>query len=158
MAPDHAGTGPAERAAAMLAALGMQRMSARVMMALVGAPDEGYTAAGLAERLGVSAAAVSGAVRYLEALRIIQRVSRPGQRVASFHIVDGGFHLMVTATGPAYERLGDDIDAIADENPTAPASVARARDMAGFLRYLAQRMPELVAEWDARSAASDGAG
>jgi DNA-directed RNA polymerase specialized sigma24 family protein len=62
---DHPGTGPAEQAAALLTAAGMARMPARVMMALVGSPDEGYTAAELGERLGVSAAAVSGAVRYL---------------------------------------------------------------------------------------------
>ena len=36
----------------MLTAAGMARMPARVMMALVGSPDEGYTAAELSERLG----------------------------------------------------------------------------------------------------------
>ena len=149
-AAGHAGTEAAERAAAMLAALGMQRMSARVMMALVGSPDEGYSAAELADRLGVSAAAVSGAVRYLETLRMIRRMSRPGQRVARYDIMDDGFHSMVIANAPAYARLGDDIDAIADDNGGAPASAARARDMAGFLRHLSQRMPDLVAEWEAQ--------
>lgn len=151
MPPDHAGTEAAERAAAMLTALGMQRMSARVLMALVGSPDGGYTAAELADRLGVSAGAVSGAVRYLETLRMIRRVSRPGQRVASYDIMDDGFHSMVVANAPAYARLGDDIDAIADDNDRAPASAARAREMAGFLRYLSRRMPELVAEWEAQA-------
>ena len=71
---DHAGSEPAEQAAAMMTAAGMPRMPARVMMALVGSPDEGYTAAELAERLGVSAAAVSGAVRYLQSIHIIHRL------------------------------------------------------------------------------------
>ena len=50
--PTFPGAEAAERAAAMLTAAGMPRMAARVMMALVGSPDEGYSAAELAERLG----------------------------------------------------------------------------------------------------------
>ena len=38
---DHAGSEPAEQAAAMMTAAGMPRMPARVMMALVGSPDGG---------------------------------------------------------------------------------------------------------------------
>ena len=63
----------------MLTAAGMPRMPARVMMALVGSPDEGYTAAELAERLGVSAAAVSGAVRYLSRCASSTALSRAGR-------------------------------------------------------------------------------
>src|SRR5690606_29896655 len=53
MAQEHAGLEAAEQAAAMLNAAGMPRMPARVMMALAGSPDDGYTAAELAGRLGV---------------------------------------------------------------------------------------------------------
>ncbi len=145
---DHPGVEVAEQAAAMMAAAGMPRMPARVMMALVGSPDDGYTAAQLADRLGVSPAAVSGAVRYLQSLRIIQRLSRPGDRIARYDLMDDGWHSMVTANAPVYTKLGDYLDAIADENERAPISVARARDMAGFLRYLGERMPQLVEEWE----------
>ena len=58
MSSEHPGVDAAEQAAAMLTSAGMARMPARVMMALVGSPDEGYTAAELGDRLGVSAAAV----------------------------------------------------------------------------------------------------
>ena len=143
----HPGVERAERAAAMLAAAGMPRMPARVMMALVGSPDEGYSAADLAERLGVSPAAVSGAVRYLESMRMVHRLSRPGERIARFDLIDDGWRSMVISQSPMYGRLADDIDAIADDNADAPASVERARDIAGFLRYLEKRMPELVFEW-----------
>jgi DNA-binding transcriptional regulator GbsR (MarR family) len=145
----HPGIEPAEQAAAMMAAAGMPRMAARVMLALVGSPDAGYSAADLADRLGVSPAAVSGAVRYLQSLHIIHRLSRPGDRVARYDLMDDGWRSMVVANSPMYARLGDAIDAIANENETAPASVSRARDMAGFLRFLADRMPQLVAEWEA---------
>ncbi|GAA1995686.1 GbsR/MarR family transcriptional regulator [Microbacterium ulmi] len=148
--PDHPGIVPAEQAAAMMTAAGMPRMPARVMMALVGSPDGGYSAAELGDRLGVSPAAVSGAVRYLQSLRIIHRLSRPSDRIARYDLMEDGWRSMVTANAPMYARLGDYLDAIADENTDAAASVARARDMAGFLRFLAERMPELVDEWESR--------
>jgi DNA-binding IclR family transcriptional regulator len=153
---DHPGTGPAEQAAALLTAAGMARMPARVMMALVGSPDEGYTAAELAERLGVSPAAVSGAVRYLITMRFIQRVSRPGERRDRYDLVDDAWAGMITANAPMYVTLAAAMDDIADDNPDAPASVARARDVAAFLRYLAERMPRLVDEWRAERADHDG--
>jgi hypothetical protein len=149
MTSEHPGVEPAEQAAAMLAAAGMARMPARVMMALVGSPDDGYTAAELGERLGVSAAAVSGAVRYLVGMRLIQRVSRPGDRRDRYDLVDDAWAGMITANAPLYAGLAAQMDAIADDNPAAPQSVARARDVADFLRYLAERMPRLADEWRA---------
>lgn len=153
---DHPGTGPAEQAAALLTAAGMARMPARVMMALVGSPDEGYTAAELGDRLGVSAAAVSGAVRYLVSMRLIQRVSTPGERRDRYDLVDDAWAGMITANAPMYAALAGAMDDIADENSDAPASVARARDVADFLRYLAERMPRLADEWRAERDAERG--
>ncbi|MGN8553032.1 UNVERIFIED_CONTAM: MarR family transcriptional regulator [Microbacterium sp. SLM126] len=153
---DHPGTGPAEQAAALLTAAGMARMPARVMMALVGSPDDGYTAAELGERLGVSAAAVSGAVRYLVSMRLIQRVSRPGDRRDRYDLVDDAWSGMITANAPMYAALAGAMDDIADDNADAPLSVARAREIADFLRYLAERMPRLADEWRAQREADRG--
>jgi DNA-binding transcriptional regulator GbsR (MarR family) len=124
-------------------------MPARVMMALVGSPDAGYTAAELAERLGVSAAAVSGAVRYLQAIHIIHRLPHHGDRRDRYDIRDGGWDVVITANMPLYERLADVVDRIADENTAAPQSAIRARDMSEFFRFLARRMPQLLDEWHA---------
>src|SRR5690349_20576203 len=116
MTNEHPGVEPAEQAAAMLAAAGMARMPSRVMMALVGSPDDGYTAAELGERLGVSPAAVSSAVRYLVSMRLIQRVSRPGDRRDRYDLVDDAWAGMITANAPLYAGLAAQMDAIADEN------------------------------------------
>jgi DNA-binding transcriptional regulator GbsR (MarR family) len=150
MSDDHPGVEAAEQAAAMLTAAGMARMPARVMMALVGSPDDGYTAAELAERLGVSAAAVSGAVRYLQSMQLVQRLSRPGGRRDHYDLADGAFEGISIGKAPMFARLADLVETIAEDNPDAPESVARARDTAGFLRFLAERMPQLVEEWHAR--------
>ena len=149
MSEGHPGVEAAEQAAAMLTAAGMARMPARVMMALVGSPDEGYTAAELAERRGVSPAAVSGAVRYLSSMRLIQRLSRPGDRRDRYDLVDDAWAGMISSNAPLYAALATQMDRIADENTDAPTSVARARDVADFLRYLTERMPRLAEEWRA---------
>lgn len=148
----HPGVEAAEQAAAMLAAAGMARMPARVMMALVGSPDEGYTAAELADRLGVSPAAVSGAVRYLVSMRLIQRLSRPGDRRDRYDLTDDAWSGMITSNAPLYSAIATHMDRIADENADAPISVARAREIADFLRYLTERMPQLADEWRAERA------
>jgi aspartokinase-like uncharacterized kinase len=152
---EHPGVDAAEQAAAMLTTAGMARMPARVMMALVGSPDEGYTAAELGDRLGVSAAAVSGAVRYLVSMRLIQRLSRAGDRRDRYDLTDDAWSGMITANAPLYSALATHIDSIADDNDGAPVSVARARDVADFLRYLSERMPHLAEEW--RAERSSGA-
>lgn len=149
MTDEYPGVGAAEQAAALLAAAGMARMPARVMMALVGSPDDGYTAAELAERLGVSAAAVSGAVRYLVTMRLIQRLSRAGDRRDRYDLTDDAWSGMITSNAPLYAALAAHMDQIADENTDAPISVARAREIADFLRFLTERMPQLVDEWRA---------
>jgi DNA-binding MarR family transcriptional regulator len=146
----HPGLEPAEQAAAMLTTAGMARMPARVMMALVGSPDQGYTAAELGDRLGASPAAVSGAVRYLQSMRLIQRVSRPGDRRDRYDLTDDAWHGMLTANAPLYASLAEHMDRIADENTQAPLSVARARNIADFLRFLADRIPSLIDEWQGR--------
>ena len=140
----------AEAGAAVLAAAGMPRMPARVLMALVASPDEGYTAAELSDRLGVSPAAISGAVRYLQSLHIVHKFNRPGERVSRYDSVDDGWHSMVGANVPVYLKLAALIEGIAEDNPGAPASGARARNIAGFLRFLAARLPELAAEYRAQ--------
>ncbi|QIG39268.1 MarR family transcriptional regulator [Microbacterium sp. 4R-513] len=155
MATEHPGAEAAEQAAAMLTAAGMARMPARVLMALVGSPDEGYTAAELADRLGVSAAAVSGAVRYLTSMRLIHRIARPGDRRDRYDLTGDAWHGMITSNAPLYSSLAGLMDQIADENAGAPASVERARDVADFMRYLAARMPELVDEWQAQRSRGD---
>lgn len=146
---EHPGVDTAEQAAGMLASAGLPRMPARVVMALVGSPDAGYSAAELADRLGVSPAAVSGAVRYLQSLRMIQRLARPGDRIARYDLIDDGWRSMVTANAPLYTKLAESMEAIAAENADAPLSVERALRTADFLRFLAERLPQLVVEWEA---------
>ncbi|WP_136056984.1 helix-turn-helix domain-containing protein [Microbacterium sp. K24] len=146
----HRAIQPAEQAAAMLTAAGMSRMPARVMMALVAAPDGGYTAAQIGDRLGVSAAAVSGAVRYLQQLHFIQRRSSPGDRRDRYEFVHDTFASSMAGNVPVYTSLAGYIDDIAAQHGDDPGAQDRAVELAEFFRYLATRMPQIVEEWRAQ--------
>ena len=69
-----------ERFAAVLVAAGFPAMAARVFAALVIAESGRLSAAELAERLRVSPAAVSGAVRYLIQVGLAHKERVPGSR------------------------------------------------------------------------------
>ncbi|UJP10052.1 MarR family transcriptional regulator [Microbacterium sp. KUDC0406] len=143
---------PPEGAAAVITAVGFPRMPARVMMALIAAPSGGYTAGELGDRLGVSAAAVSGAVRYLQTLHIIRRVSRPDQRLARYEIISDAWYGMMASNSPVYERLAGYIDEIGAAHSADHAATVRAGEMAEFFRFMARRMPQLIDEWETQRA------
>ena len=145
----HLGVDAAEQAAAMIAGVGFPRMPGRVLMALIASPADGYSAAELAERLGISAAAVSGAVRYLQTIQVIRRVSRPDRRRDHYVIVPDTWYGLMTNNGPIYDSLATHIEAIGAEHEDDHTARARADEMADFFRFMARRMPQLIDEWEA---------
>ncbi|MFC7787390.1 GbsR/MarR family transcriptional regulator [Microbacterium sp. MAHUQ-60] len=144
----HRAVDAAESAAAVMTGLGFPRMPARILMALIAAPAGGYTAAELGERLGVSAAAVSGAVRYLQTVQVIRRISRPDRRLAHYEIISDAWYAMLASNSPVYERLAGYIDEIGAAHADDHGARDRADEMAAFFRFMAQRMPQLIDEWE----------
>ena len=84
-----------ERFALLLTEAGMPRMPARVF-ACVLADDAGRMTAGeLAQRLGVSPAAISGGVRYLTQVVILERRRYPGERRDHYQLLYGVWYEML---------------------------------------------------------------
>src|SRR5438067_1988526 len=69
-----------ERFAAQLVDAGMPRMPSRVFACLLASETGVLTSAELGERLQISPAAVSGAVRYLSQVNMLSREREPGSR------------------------------------------------------------------------------
>lgn len=138
-----------DQSAAVLTAAGFPRMPARVLMALVVADRGGLTASELGEQLGVSAAAISGAVRYLEQIGILHRLPQPGSRRDKWEFLDDAWYTALMAKSPIYGVIADlgdrAADAIGDETA---AGAVRAREMARFYRFVDMRMPDLMREWE----------
>lgn len=143
-----------EQSAALLTGAGFARMPARVLMTLLVA-ETGLTAVELGETLGASAAAISGAVRYLQNLGLIRRVSSPGSRRDRYEMPDDAWYSTMTKNSPLYGALGAlaETAAGAMDDPTSRAA-RRVSEMARFYRYLEDRMPLIIEEWEAQRRAA----
>lgn len=139
-----------EQSAALLTGAGFGRMPSRVLMTLLVA-EQGMTAAELGEALGVSAAAISGAVRYLQTLGLIRRIPTPGSRRDRYEMPDDAWYSTMTKNSPLYAALAQLAEAAAVAMDS-PGSVAthRVTEMAKFYRYLEHRMPAIIEEWEAQ--------
>lgn len=137
-----------ERVAGMLIAAGFPRMPARVMMALM-VSENGLTASEVARELGISAAAVSGAVRYLQSLGFVARVPVSGSRRDRYAIVTSWYAMTMTNVA-VYEQVADVAAEGAMTLPKGSAARARVAEMSDFFRFVHSRLGELLAEWEQR--------
>ena len=151
-APD----GFVDRMAGEFAAEGFPRIPARVLMALTGTPDGRLTAAELAEQAEVSPAAISGAVRYLELLGMVRRMTLPGTRKHLYVLADDD-HPWYTGSlsrTAVYDRILRTLRAELEVLPPGPVR-DRVIDMESFYAYIQARLPELFTEWRATQTPRD---
>ncbi|MEH0937224.1 GbsR/MarR family transcriptional regulator [Micromonospora psammae] len=143
-----------ERMAMAFAEAGFPRMAARVLFAVMSA-DEPLTAAEIGERLGVSAAAVSGAVRYLTQFGTLIREPVKGSRRDRYRMPDNPWYeATVTKTG-LYKTFIDiasgGVDALHGRETPAGERVAEMRD---FFVFVQEEIDALGERWRARRAAT----
>ena len=149
-----AGTVPryVERFASVLTDAGVPRMPARVFAALMVTDSGRLSAADLADMLMVSAAAVSGAVRYLMQVNLVSRLPMRGSRRDYYVVRDDVWQeafinrdwLLVRWIESAREG----VDVLGAETP---AGARMARTLA-FYEFLHKEMPALMDRWREYSA------
>jgi DNA-binding transcriptional regulator GbsR (MarR family) len=129
--------------------LGFPRMPARVLAALTVADEPGLTAGQIGERIGVSPAAVSGAVRYLMQLRFIVREPVPGARSDRYRTPDDPWYTAGLVRGGVYKRMADiiqeGVEAVGD---TSSPSGARLAEVHEFYLFIQEGMLELLDRWE----------
>ncbi|KQX05212.1 MULTISPECIES: GbsR/MarR family transcriptional regulator [unclassified Leifsonia] len=139
-----------EQSAAAMTAAGFPRMPARVLMALMVAENSGLTAQELGDRLGASAAAISGAVRYLQTVRMIRRVSQPGSRRDLYELPEDSWYTASIGKNSLYDLI-EQLAAkavVAIDDPASAAS-RRVQEMSDFFVFIQRRLPEVLEEWEA---------
>ena len=119
---------------------------------LVSSEDGSLTAAELGDRLGVSAAAVSGAVRYLQTVGFVHRVSQPGSRRDLYALYHDEWYVVSMRKSPIYQSLAALTDATAEALPAGSAARSRVTEMGSFYRFLAARMPAVLDDWERQRA------
>jgi DNA-binding transcriptional regulator GbsR (MarR family) len=139
-----------ERFALNLTEAGMARMPARVFATVLVAEDGRRTAAELAEHLGVSPAAISGAVRYLTQLRLVSREREPGERVDHYRVSsDTWYEAIARRDEMVASWLSDLAEGVKAVGPETAAG-ARLEETRAFFEYLLQELPRLVDRWRAQ--------
>jgi DNA-binding transcriptional ArsR family regulator len=139
-----------EQMAAQLAEWGFPRMAGRVVMALTVADEEALTAAELGERLGVSPAAISGALRYLTQLHMVVREPVPGSRRDRYRMPGDVWYEVGLGEVPMFKTLAqlaeDGVAALGGTGTPAGARVARMRE---FYQFMQNELPALLERWKA---------
>lgn len=139
-----------ERFALLLEEAGMQRMAARVFVALLATDSGRLTAAELADRLAVSPAAISGAVRYLSQTHLVTREREQGSRRDFYRVYDDAWYHALTQRDALIARwevaLDDGIKALDGDTP-AGQRVAETREYMAFVR---QELVGIGQRWEER--------
>ena len=133
------------RAAGELAAAGFPRIPARVIMALTVHPEGRMTATELQEALGISPAAVSGAVKYLALLGFVRSHTTAGTRRHVYSLPPLPWYA-ATLIQDRNASLLAVLESGADEVPDGPAR-DRVDEMIDFFRFLRVEMPRLWERW-----------
>jgi predicted transcriptional regulator len=139
-----------EQLGAALADAGLPSLPSRVFSALLMDDDGRMTSAELTDVLGVSPAAVSGAVKYLGRLQMTRREREPGSRRDVYVVDDDAWHAAMMRRDQVYAPILRALAAAtAAQGPDAP-SYHRLMLTAEFLRFVDAEMVDLADRWAVR--------
>lgn len=138
----------AERFALVLRDSGVPPMAARVLAYVLADDAVTYTAKELQDALGVSAAGVSGAVRWLVQAGLMSRDREPGTRSDLFVLDDSDLWSPIFATEVdtlgAWEKVvAEGVDAVGADTPGG----RRLRESQEFFAFMRAELPRLLEGW-----------
>jgi DNA-binding transcriptional regulator GbsR (MarR family) len=145
-----------ERFALMLTEAGWPRMPARVFACLLCEDAGSLTAGGLASRLRVSPAAISGAVRYLIQIGLVTREREPGARTDHYRIDDDAWYEAIMRRNDALVRWEEALtEAVEMVGPDAPAG-KRLEESREFFAFLHDEAAGMMERWRQRAGSHVG--
>ncbi|MDI2125639.1 GbsR/MarR family transcriptional regulator [Yinghuangia seranimata] len=139
-----------ERFAAELAEAGMSRMPARVFAALLASDDGVLGSADLADRLQISPAAVSGAVRYLSQVGMLAREREPGSRRERYRVRSDQWFRTFASRDRMLVRWEETLrTGVAAVGPDTAAG-ERLAETVEFFEFLQEELSGMMDRWRAR--------
>jgi DNA-binding transcriptional regulator GbsR (MarR family) len=139
-----------ERLGAALTSAGLARLPSRIFAAVLVDDDGRMTAAELAEALGVSPAAVSGAVKYLDGVGMVRRERERGSRRDVFVVDDEAWHDTLLQADNIYSPMIAALErGIEDLGPDDPAQ-QRLRVSREFMRFILDELHGINSRWTTR--------
>ncbi|MFC4495858.1 GbsR/MarR family transcriptional regulator [Streptomyces ovatisporus] len=144
-----------ERFAADMTEAGMQRMASRVFACLLSSDEGSLSSAQLAERLRISPAAVSGAVRYLAQVHMLSREREPGSRRERYRVHEDIWYEALLDRDQILGRWTNTLRAGEETlGPDTPAG-RRVRDTHDFLLFMRGELGSMLDRWRAHRASRD---
>jgi predicted transcriptional regulator len=131
----------------MMAAAGLPRMMASVLVALLLSDHGVLSAADLVGRLQVSPASISKAVRHLEHLRFVRRERRAGTRREQYVLDEDMWAGLWAARNEAMGTWGAGVREAAAQLGVTTAAGARLDQMSRFLAFMHQEMDRATDRW-----------
>ena len=136
-----------ERFAVTLNESGIPRTPARVFAALFATDSGSLTAAELADRLRISPAAVSGAVRYLLQVEMVFRERETGSRRDHYRVPDDVWYQLVSRRDRVMNRWMQSLqEGVGVLGAGTPAGI-RAQDSLSFFEFVQKELPEVLGRW-----------
>ncbi|MFG5721708.1 GbsR/MarR family transcriptional regulator [Streptomyces murinus] len=138
-----------EHFAAQLVEAGMTRMPSRVFAALLASDTGTLTSAELGERLRISPAAVSGAVRYLSQVHMVSREREPGSRRERYRVHSDQWYEALTSRNAIIKRWEDALrEGVTSLGAGTPAGRRLAETLA-FFEFIERDVAEMMERWRA---------
>ncbi|GHD85590.1 GbsR/MarR family transcriptional regulator [Streptomyces naganishii] len=138
-----------EHFAAQLVEAGVPRMPARVFAALLASDSGTLTSAELGERLRISPAAVSGAVRYLAQVHMVSREREPGSRRERYRVHGDQWYEALTSRETVIKRwehaLREGVDSLGAATPAG----RRLAETLAFFEFVDTEIAEMMNRWRA---------
>lgn len=142
-----------ERFADLLAEAGWPRMPARVFACLLADERGRLTAGELADTLGVSPAAISGAVRWLVPLGLVEREREPGDRSDRYRVDDDVWHESFVRRSSTLRRWNDALAQGVALVGAGTEAGRRLEESRRFFAFLDEELEGLMQRWrDGRGA------
>ncbi|GAA1684351.1 MarR family transcriptional regulator [Nonomuraea maheshkhaliensis] len=137
----------AERLALTLIEGGLQRMAARTLAVFLFTDQESVTAGEIAIRLEASAGSVSGAIKSLATVGLIERLPSPGSRREHYRLRDDAWATLFTSQNTVIQAMLQAAAAgIAATDESGPAH-QRLAQMHAFYDFLLSELPALLQRW-----------
>ncbi|WP_434445235.1 GbsR/MarR family transcriptional regulator [Lentzea sp. E54] len=137
----------AEQLALTLVGAGMQRMGARALAAFLFSDKESLTAGDLAGELGVSAGSVSGAIKMVAQMGLIERSFVAGSRREHFRMRDNAWTTLYSRQHATIDDVLSAVQRGVDAVGPGPA-YDRLTYMRDFYTYLLNEVPALVERFE----------
>ncbi|MFF7703198.1 GbsR/MarR family transcriptional regulator [Streptomyces lydicus] len=136
-----------ERFAAQLVDAGMQRMPARVFACLLASESGVLTSAELGERLQISPAAVSGAVRYLSQVDMVSREREPGSRRDRYRVHNDQWYEALTRRNDLLTRWENTLrEGVSSLGEATPAG-RRLGETLAFFEFMQKELAGMLQRW-----------